>query len=97
MKFEILPISHKKNKTLSFQFSTNRFSVLMFFLFVFSGHQTTNKRQEAREIVKKATNASPDLDAVIFTGSGCTGAIHKLLAILDLNQASNEIKSCQKY
>ena len=64
---------------------------------VISGHQTTNKRQEAREIVKKATNASPDLDAVIFTGSGCTGAIHKLLAILDLNQASNEIKSCQKY
>mgnify|MGYP007022692905 FL=1 len=46
--------------------------------------------------MKKATNASPDLDAVIFTGSGCTGAIHKLLGILDLNQASNEIRSCQK-
>ena len=46
--------------------------------------------------MKKATNASPDLDAVIFTGSGCTGAIHKLLGILDLNRASNEIRSCQK-
>jgi selenocysteine lyase/cysteine desulfurase len=39
--------------------------------------QSTNFRQEARDIIKNAANAS-DADAVIFTGHGCTDALQKL-------------------
>ncbi|XP_046395677.1 uncharacterized protein LOC124162951 [Ischnura elegans] len=45
--------------------------------------QTTLFRHEARDIFRNATNAS-EHDAVIFAGSGCTGAIHKLIQALDL-------------
>ena len=34
-------------------------------------------------MIKEAVNASED-DAVIFTGSGTTGAIHKLIGVLQL-------------
>lgn len=40
-------------------------------------------RQEARDIIKNAANAS-DADAVIFTGHGCTDALQKLISSLDL-------------
>lgn len=46
-------------------------------------------RHEARDIVRNAVHASED-DAVIFVGSGCTGAIHKLIHAMDF--ASDEIK-----
>ena len=41
--------------------------------------QTTLFREEAREIIRKSVGASKD-DAVIFVGSGCTGAVNKLLS-----------------
>lgn len=42
-------------------------------------------RHEAREIIRNAVRASTE-DAVIFVGSGCTGAIHKLIHNLHLDQ-----------
>ncbi|KAA3677188.1 uncharacterized protein DEA37_0001236 [Paragonimus westermani] len=42
-------------------------------------------RHEARDIIRNAVRASVD-DAVIFVGSGCTGAIHKLIHNLHLEQ-----------
>lgn len=44
--------------------------------------QTTLFRHEARETLRNAVGASED-DAVIFVGSGCTGAVHKLINGLD--------------
>ncbi|CAL8095207.1 unnamed protein product [Calicophoron daubneyi] len=47
--------------------------------------QTTMYRHEAREIIRNAVRASA-ADAVIFVGSGCTGAIHKLIHNLNLEK-----------
>ena len=47
-----------------------------------TANQTTAYRNESREIIRGAVNASNDNDAVIFSGSGCTGAIHKLISAL---------------
>ncbi|XP_014661429.1 PREDICTED: probable cysteine desulfurase isoform X2 [Priapulus caudatus] len=49
-----------------------------------TSRQTTQFRHEARDIIKKCVNAS-EQDVVIFTGSGTTGAIHKLISALQLN------------
>ncbi|HTJ83769.1 MAG TPA: aminotransferase class V-fold PLP-dependent enzyme, partial [Polyangiaceae bacterium] len=48
-----------------------------------TGLQTTRFREEAREIIARAVGAGPD-DVVIFTGSGATGAINKLVDVLNL-------------
>jgi len=48
-----------------------------------TGLQTTRFREEAREIIRKAVGATHD-DAVIFAGSGSTGAIDKLIGILNI-------------
>src|SRR5262245_7392637 len=48
-----------------------------------TGRQTTSFREEAREIIHDAVGGGPD-DLVIFTGSGATGAINKLIDILNL-------------
>ncbi len=48
-----------------------------------SGLQTTRFREEARQIIARSVGAGPD-DAVIFVGSGATGAINKLVDLLDL-------------
>lgn len=53
-----------------------------------TGLQTGYFREEARDIIKKAVNASnveATKDVLIFSGSGCTGAIAKLVQILQLN------------
>ena len=50
-----------------------------------TGLQSTCFRHEARDIVKQACHASED-DALIFTGSGSTGAIVKLRDALNLSQ-----------
>ena len=47
--------------------------------------QTTLYRHEAKDIIRNAVNASED-DALIFVGSGCTGAVHKLINGLDISQ-----------
>jgi len=43
--------------------------------------QTTLFRHEARDIIRNCVNAGEG-DAVIFAGSGCTGAVHKLVNAL---------------
>ena len=48
-----------------------------------TGLQTTRFREEARSIIRHAVGASDD-HAVIFAGSGSTGAIDKLVTILGL-------------
>lgn len=45
--------------------------------------QSTLFRHEARDILRNAVHASED-DVVIFSGHGCTGAVHKLIHSLDL-------------
>ncbi|KAF5305900.1 hypothetical protein FQR65_LT07511 [Abscondita terminalis] len=45
--------------------------------------QTSLFRQEARELIKNAVNAT-DEEAVIFTDNGCEGAIQKIINTLDL-------------
>ena len=48
-----------------------------------TGLQTTHFREEARRIIHSSLGGGPD-DVVIFCGSGATGAIQKLIAILNL-------------
>ena len=48
-----------------------------------TGLQTTRLREDARAIVKRSINAD-DGTAVIFAGSGTTGAIDRLIGILNL-------------
>lgn len=48
-----------------------------------TGRQTTRLREDARGIIKAAVNGD-DTTAVIFCGSGSTGAVNKLIGILNL-------------
>ncbi|MFC6044011.1 aminotransferase class V-fold PLP-dependent enzyme [Nocardioides hankookensis] len=48
-----------------------------------TGLQTTRLREEAREIVRDAVGGDEDT-IVLFAGSGCTGAIAKLIGVLGL-------------
>jgi len=45
----------------------------------FTGKQTGHYREEARQLIKKSVNANVD-DALIFCGSGSTGAINKIVS-----------------
>ncbi|CAL1261750.1 unnamed protein product [Larinioides sclopetarius] len=47
--------------------------------------QSTYFRHEAKDIIRKAVNAS-EHDAVIFTGNGCTSAVSKLIHAMELKQ-----------
>ena len=48
-----------------------------------TGRQTARYREDAREIIRDCVGATTE-DAVIFCGSGATGAINKLVDILNL-------------
>ena len=48
-----------------------------------TGLQTTRLREDAREIIRTAVNGD-DSTCVIFAGSGSTGAINKLVGVLNL-------------
>ena len=48
-----------------------------------TGRQTTSFREEARQIIHRGVGAGPE-DVVIFTGSGATGAINKMIDVLNL-------------
>ncbi|HZP50557.1 aminotransferase class V-fold PLP-dependent enzyme [Actinocrinis sp.] len=48
-----------------------------------TGRATTRLREDARRIIRDAVGGTED-DLVIFTGSGATAAINKLVAILEL-------------
>lgn len=52
-----------------------------------TGLQTTRLREEARELIRSAVGGGDD-SVVIFTGSGCTGAIAKLIGVLGLRISS---------
>lgn len=49
-----------------------------------TGLQTTRYREEARRIIRDAVGASEEEHCVIFCGSGSTGAIDRLLGVLNL-------------
>ncbi|MEE8435505.1 MAG: aminotransferase class V-fold PLP-dependent enzyme, partial [bacterium] len=49
-----------------------------------TGLQTTRFREDARNIIHRACGCG-DEDVVIFTGSGATAAIHKIIHILNLS------------
>jgi len=48
-----------------------------------TGLQTTRLREDARNIIRAAVGANQD-DALIFAGSGTTGAVDKLIGILNI-------------
>src|SRR6478672_5215067 len=48
-----------------------------------TGLQTTRLREEARQIIHEAIGGDDDT-VVLFAGSGCTGAIAKLIGVLGL-------------
>src|SRR3954452_8320797 len=52
-----------------------------------TGLQTTRLREDARAIIHESVGGDPDV-AVIFAGSGSTGAIAKLVGILGLRVPS---------
>jgi selenocysteine lyase/cysteine desulfurase len=52
-----------------------------------TGLQTTRLREDARRIIAAAVGAGDEY-AVIFTGSGCTGAVDKLVGVLGLRVPS---------
>ena len=43
-----------------------------------------------RDIIRNAVNASSE-DCVLFVGSGCTGAVHKLIGAMDLKMSSKQL------
>ena len=49
-----------------------------------TGAITTNLREEARVIVSKSLHAPSDKYAVFFVGTGCTGAIEKMMKLLGI-------------
>jgi selenocysteine lyase/cysteine desulfurase len=53
-----------------------------------TGLQTTRFREDARQIIKDAVGAD-ERDAVIFTGSGATGAINKLIDVMNIRIPRN--------
>src|SRR5665648_439043 len=53
-----------------------------------TGLQTTRLREDARGIIRDAVGGDDDT-VVIFTGSGCTGAIDKLVGVLGLRIPSS--------
>src|SRR3954449_5682559 len=48
-----------------------------------TGLQTTRLREDARQIIRAAVGGDEDT-VVLFAGSGCTGAIAKLIGVLGL-------------
>ena len=45
-----------------------------------------------RDIIRNSVNASSD-DCVIFVGSGCTGAVHKLIGGMKLKESAKPVVS----
>src|SRR3954462_7243985 len=52
-----------------------------------TGLQTTRLREEARDIIRDAVGGNDDT-VVLFAGSGCPGAIAKLIGVLGLRVPS---------
>ena len=58
-----------------------------------TGLQTTRFREEARSIIRESVGASEEEHAVIFAGSGATGAVDRLIGILGIRLPANLIDS----
>lgn len=56
-----------------------------------TGRRTTELREEARAIIKRAVGGN-ELDAVLFCGSGATGAVNALLRMLPLQRRIQEAR-----
>ncbi len=50
-----------------------------------TGAQTTMLREEARSIIAKNVNAPTDVYATLFVGTGCTGALEKMIKVLGIS------------
>lgn len=64
-----------------------------------TGRQTTRFREDARRLVLQAVGGDPAQDVVIFTGSGATSAVNKLVEILNLRlpadlDARYDLRAC---
>lgn len=57
----------------------------------FTSTQTTMFREESRDIIRQCVGASSQEDAVLFVGSGCTAAIHKLIGALELTKCKDVV------
>jgi selenocysteine lyase/cysteine desulfurase len=55
-----------------------------------TGRRTTGLREEARRIVHRAVGGGPD-DVVLFCGTGATGAIDRLVRILELDAGARPV------
>ncbi|KAJ3326628.1 hypothetical protein HDU76_012766 [Blyttiomyces sp. JEL0837] len=55
-----------------------------------TGRLMTDLREEARRVIKKCCGASNADYSLIFTGSGTTAAVNKLVGILRITQLANE-------
>jgi len=53
-----------------------------------TGLQTTRLREEARRLIRRSVGADEQY-AVVFCGSGATGAVHKLMAVMNLSLPSD--------
>ena len=60
-----------------------------------TGLQTTRFREDARRIIEEATGCTDD-DVVLFCGSGATGAINKLVDILNI-RLPNDLNERYKF
>eukprot|EP00043_Microstomoeca_roanoka_P001745 m.34384 g.34384 ORF g.34384 m.34384 type:complete len:758 (-) comp11011_c1_seq1:272-2545(-) len=49
-----------------------------------TGLQTTEFREEARDIIREACGGTPDEHVVLFTGSGSTAAIAEMIGVLSI-------------
>ncbi|MEO8470053.1 MAG: aminotransferase class V-fold PLP-dependent enzyme [Chloroflexota bacterium] len=54
-----------------------------------TGLQTSRFREDARAIIREALGGNPDDHAIIFCGSGSTGAINKLVDVLNIRLPAN--------
>jgi selenocysteine lyase/cysteine desulfurase len=55
-----------------------------------TGLHTTALREDARRVIHRAVNGGPD-DVVLFCGSGATGAVDKLIRLLDLSKRDRPV------
>jgi len=55
-----------------------------------TGRRTTELREQARAVIHQAVNGGPD-DVVVFCGSGATGAVDKLIRMLELERGQRPV------
>ena len=61
-----------------------------------TGLQTTKFREDSRNCIRRALRAPQDEFAVIFTGSGSTGAMNKLANVLGISPLAPSVEDSSK-